>query len=141
MPMMFSSVSSQPRRRAAPMSWGGSLRNSGIRYRPREGKYQLASASGVTSVGLVALLTTRETGPAGLVWSSQNALTQAGEASSKVIVSGFGAGGCDLLDFALVASGSLRGGKVIELITSPAFSPAFAAGEPGATATTWVVTG
>src|SRR3954449_2872685 len=141
MPMMFSSVSSQPRLRAAPISWGGSLRKSGMRTSPREGNCHVGSASAVSSIGLDARLTTRETGAAGLVWSSQNALTHAGEASSKTIVSDFGGTGGDLLALTRGASACFRGGTVIELMTSPAFSPTLAAGVPGVTATTWVVTG
>ena len=108
---------------------------------PRVGKNHSGSACAVSSIGLEALFTTIETGSSGLYCSIQNALTHAGEASSNVMVSDRGDGPLPLPVFPWERSAGLRGGKVIELITSPALSPALAAGEPGLTDTMWVVTG
>src|SRR5437588_9685095 len=94
---------------------------------PRVEKSHSWSACAVSSMGLEALFTTIETGSRGVYCSIQNALTHAGDASSNVIVSERGAGAARLLVFPLGGSTGLRAGKVIELITSPALSPAFAA--------------
>src|SRR4051812_5526897 len=102
---------------------------------PRVGKDHSWSACAVSSMGLEALFTTIETGSSGLYCNIQNALTHAGDASSNVMISGRGGAAAPFVVFPLGGSTGLRAGKVIELITSPALSPAFAAGEPGLTDT------
>src|SRR5271157_252589 len=133
---MFSIVSSQPRRKAAAMDCGGSFWTSGRNTRPRDGN-QMGSGSALISIGLEPLLTIIETVVSELYWRVQKALIHAGDASSKVIVWGFGAGVSILLPLSLTTSTNRGGAMVTALMTSPALRPALAAGEPGATAVMW----
>ena len=116
------------------MDCGGSFWTSGRNTRPREGRTRWDSGSALISIGLEPLLTIIETDVSELYWRVQKALIHAGDASSKVIVWGFGAGVSALLPLTLTGSTNLGGAMVTALMTSPALSPALAPGEPGATA-------
>src|SRR5205823_9267422 len=94
-------------------------------------------------IGSDALFTTSSTSCRGRDCTNANAVTQLADRSSNAKVWGRSAAAADRPPRPLGLAGlvGLVGLRVMALMTSPGLRPALAAGEPGRTAMTWVVTG